>query len=59
MDTKKVVCSICEDEFWTRGNRAKYCSPECRKMGYYSGKSMKVKVEKGWRGKKEASQHKL
>jgi len=28
----KKVCGVCENEFWARGNRAKYCSPECRKL---------------------------
>jgi len=30
--TIKKVCGVCENEFWARGNRAKYCSPECRKL---------------------------
>ncbi len=30
--TTKKVCGVCKSEFWARGNRAKYCSPECRKF---------------------------
>jgi hypothetical protein len=35
METKKVICRICKNEFWARGSRAKYCSPECRKLTHY------------------------
>ncbi len=28
----KKVCSVCENEFWARGNRAKYCSPKCKNL---------------------------
>ncbi len=42
MDAKKVICDICHSEFWSRGNRARYCSPECRKAGNYYARPQKA-----------------
>lgn len=47
MEIKKSVCSVCESEFWTRGNTAKYCSPKCRKAGHYYRKSVESNYKKG------------
>ncbi len=46
METKKLMCSVCQSEFWTRGNTAKYCSPECRKAGRYYGPSVEGRYKK-------------
>ncbi len=41
------VCSVCGNEFWTRGNRGKYCSPECRKVVNSLRVSQKQNSKKG------------
>ncbi len=30
--TAQKFCGVCGNEFWTRGNKGKYCSPECRRL---------------------------
>ncbi len=30
--TIKKVCGVCENEFWARTRRAKYCGSGCRKL---------------------------
>jgi len=51
--TIKKVCGVCENEFWTRGNRAKYCSPQCRKLANSLRVSVTLNSKEGKTGTKK------